>query len=258
MKFDETIYYTDELNDEFSGIVREKTSLKEDFVYIHKNIFWRIGAFFVYRVFTFPFAYFYLKFKFHYKLVNKKVMKPYRKKGFFLYGNHTNVPADAFICNMVSFPKRNYVIVNSDNVAVKGTVNLMMMEGALPIPDSFKGMRNFIAAIEKRSVQKNCVTIFPEAHVWPYYTKIRPFKSTSFRYPVQFNDVTFCFTTTYQKRKHGKKPKIVVYVDGPFFVNNDLPNNDRKEDLRNRVYETMCERSKNSNCEFIKYVRKEN
>jgi hypothetical protein len=251
------IYYQDELNDEFSGIKRVKPNIDDKFIYIHKNPCWKFLGFIVYRIFLTPFAYFYLKFKFHAKFVNKKVLKPFKRKGYFIYGNHTNIPADAFIPNMLSFPQNCYVVVNSENVAVKGTRNIMMMLGALPIPDNFNGMKNFINAIEKRSVQKSMIMIYPEAHVWPYYTKIRPFKATSFRYPVQFSDPSFCFTTTYQKRKHSKKPKMVIYVDGPFYADNSIDEFKRKEDLRNQIYSKMVERSANSNCEYVKYIKKE-
>jgi len=251
------IYYQDELNDEFSGIKREKGNIDEKFVYIHQNFFWKFLGFIVYRIFLTPFAFVYLKFKFHAKFVNKRVLRQFKRKGYFVYGNHTNIPADAFIPNVLSFPQNCYVVVNSENVTVKGTKNIMMMLGALPIPDNFSGMKNFINAIEKRSVQKSMIMIYPEAHVWPYYTKIRPFKSTSFRYPVQFSDPSFCFTTTYQKRKHSRKPMMVIYVDGPFYADNSIDEFKRKEDLKNRIYSKMVERSLNSNCEYVKYIKKE-
>ena len=69
---------------------------------------------------------------------------------------------------------------------------------------------------------KKCVVIYPEAHVWKYYTKIRPYPSTSFKFPVHCNVPAFCMTTTYYKRKLGKKPGIVVYIDGPFMLDNNL------------------------------------
>ena len=256
MKKEKVIYYNDELNDEFSGVKEKDFKLNDDYQYIHKNVLWKIGEFFFYRVIMTPVAFFYLKFKFHFKVINKKVLKGFKKHGIFLYGNHTNVPADAYIPNMVVFPQKCYVIVNSQNVAIKGTRTFMSMVGALPIPDSFKGMRSFIEAVEKRSVQGNAICVYPEAHIWPYYTKIRPFKSASFRYPIQFGDPSFAFTTTYQKRKHSKKPKIVVYVDGPFYGDLNLSEKERKEDLRNRIYNAMVERSKNSNIEVVKYVKK--
>lgn len=256
MKKLETIYYSDELNDEFSGFKVKDFKLSENYKYIHKNFLWNFCAFILYRLIMTPIAYLYLKFKFNYKIVNKKVLKKYKNSGYFLYGNHTNIPADAYIPNMISFPKKSYVVVNSQNFSNKGTKTFMAMVGGIPIPDSFKGFRNFIEAIEKRSVTNNAIVIYPEAHVWPYYTKIRPFPSTSFRYPIEFKDPVFSFTTTYQKRKFLKTPQIVVYVDGPFYGDSSLPLNKQKDDLRNRVYETMVKRSQNSNVEVIKYIKK--
>ena len=100
--------------------------------------------------------------------------------------------------------------------------------------------------------------IYPEAHIWPYYTKIRPFTDMSFRYPVQFDLPVFCFTDTYQKRRFGSKPKIVTYVDGPFYADKSLSSKEQRKELRDKVYNTMVERAKKSNVEMIHYERKEN
>lgn len=254
---EKVIYYHDELNDEFSGIKRNKAILKENFKYIHDGIFYKIGEFFVYWIVMKPIAFIYMKLKYHLKIENKKILKSYKKKGYFMFGNHTNIPGDAYIPNLLNYKKKVSVIVNSENLAVKGTKTFMKMVGALPIPDDFKLMRKFIDAVEKKSVNGNCIVIYPEAHVWPFYTKIRPFKSTSFRYPVQFDDPVFCFTTTYQKRKRGNKPNITVFIDGPFFTNNQLDIAKRKDDLRNKVYDSMVSRSKENTIEIIKYVKKE-
>ena len=80
----------------------------------------------------------------------------------------------------------------------------------------------------------------------------------SFKYPVELNKPVFCLTNTYQKYgKNGDKIRIVSYIDGPFYGNKQLGSlKEQKEDLRNRVYECMCERSGNSNIEIIKYVKK--
>lgn len=79
----------------------------------------------------------------------------------------------------------------------------------------------------------------------------------SFKYPVEQNVPVFSLTNTYVKDENKKdKVKIVSYIDGPFFVNKDLTKKEQQRDLRNRVYECMVERSKNSNIEYIKYVKK--
>lgn len=251
-----TIYYHDEQNDEFSGIKRQPKFIADDYRYINNNIFFRIGRFFVYRVVMTPVAFLYMKFKFHHKIVNKKILKPYRHHGYFMYANHTQVAGDAYIPNLVNFPKDCYEIVNSDNMAVKGTETFMKMLGALPLPSTLHGMNNFLAAVEKRSIQHNVIMIYPEAHLWPYYTGIRDFKGVSFKYPVRFGDPSFCFTNCYKKRRVGKKPRIVTYVDGPFYPNLELPENERHLDLRDRIYNTMKERAaKESTYVTIHYIK---
>ena len=106
-------------------------------------------------------------------------------------------------------------------------------------------------------MQRKCsITIYPEAHIWPYYTKIRPFKDVSFKYPVQLNAPAYCFTNTYQSYgKNNDKIKIVTYIDGPFYPNKELPPKQSQKELRDRIYNCMVERSKNSNIEHIKYIK---
>lgn len=98
------------------------------------------------------------------------------------------------------------------------------------------------------------IGIYPEAHIWPYYTKIRPFKSVSFKYPVTLDKPSFCITNTYQSYgKNNDKVKIVSYIDGPFFPNKELTLNQAKQELRDQIYNAMCKRSENCNIEVIKY-----
>lgn len=253
---EKVIYYSDELNDEFSGITRNTIEIDSDYKYIKKNIFWKIGEFFIYRIIMTPFAYLYCKIKFLHKFKNKKVLKQVKKTGYFVYANHTLTGADAFIPNVLNFPKKTFVIVNRDNVSVKGLKWFIEMNGGMPLPSTAGATKNFISALEKR-VKKNPIQIYPEAHIWPFYTKIRPFISTSFRYPVKFDKPVFCFTNTFHERKFGKKPKVITYVDGPFYADKNLSVKEQEQQLRNKVFETMCERAKLSTYEYVKYIKKE-
>lgn len=173
-----------------------------------------------------------------------------------MYGNHTQDIADAFIPNMLNFPKDNYVIVHPNNVSIPILGKITPSLGALPLPDDMSAYKNFMKAIEKRCSDKNCIVIYPEAHIWPYYTKIRKFSDASFAYPIKQKVPVFCFTNTYQKKKHGLL-KIVTYIDGPFFADNKLPLREQRADLCKRVYECMCERAKKSNHVQIQYLKKE-
>ncbi|HBF86565.1 MAG TPA: hypothetical protein DDW54_02680 [Clostridiales bacterium] len=256
MKKRRIIYYKDELNDEFADTQKKETKIGKDFKYIRKSLVWRFFAFIAYRVIMTPIAFIHCKVKFSLKVIGKEKLKPFRKKGVFIYGNHTLQAGDAFIPNVVTFPKKTYVVVKSANLSTRGTKTFITMNGAIPIPTEISAMRNFLGALEKRSVEGSAIMIYPEAHIWPYYTGIRPFKSVSFAYPVKFGDPAFCTTVTYRKRKRRETPKIVVYLDGPFYADKTLPTKEATEKLRNEIYEQMLKRAKSSDYEYIEY-RKE-
>ena len=252
------IYYTDEQNDEFSTAVIEPIPIDGRYVYVHTSLFKRFTHFFWYRVVAMPLAYLYIKLAFHHKIVNAAVLRPYRKHGFFLYGNHTQDIGDAVIPNMIQKRQDKYIIVHPNNVSIPVIGKITPSLGALPLPGDKASYRRFMAAIEQRIQEGKAVVIYPEAHIWPYYTKIRSFPDTSFQYPIKYGAPVFSFTNTYQKRRFSDKPRIVTYVDGPFFPDPACPPRAQRADLRDRVYACMCRRAERSDCERIQYIKKEN
>lgn len=251
------IYYEDELNDEFSKSSIEPRIIDENYKYVHKNPLWNLCSFVLQNILSVPIKILYAKIKFRIKYIGKEKIKPYRNEGYFIYGNHTQPFADTFIPSIPMYPKRNFLIVNPVNISLKGTGTLVEMLGAMPIPSNKSAMKNFLEAIKQKMNKGYAITIYPEAHIWPYYTKIRPFKDVSFKYPIQLEKPAFCITNTYQSYgKNNKKIKIVSYIDGPFYPNKGLTLKEQQKELRNKIYNCMDERSKNSNIEHIKYIKK--
>lgn len=251
-----TVLFEDECRDEFSGVIRKEKQIDENYRYERSSILWKATSVFLYRVIMLPFAYCYSRIVFGLRIHGKKKLRPYQKQGYFLIGNHTQVPGDGFFQALVSFPKKSYVIVNSDNVALKGTEQFMLMVGAMPLPTTLKGYKKFLKILGDRCQCGNSIVIYPEAHIWPYYTGIRNFPQTSFAYPVSFKKPIFTFTAVYQKRLFRQKPGIDIEVDGPFFAEEELAKKAAEKKLRDQVYETMVQRAKESNCEYIRYVKR--
>ena len=250
------IYYKDELNDEFSEAKIVPRKIDGKYKYFHKNPFWKISAF-LFNLIIIPVKFFYPKIKFRIKYIGKEKLKKFKNSGYFVYVNHTQEFCDTFIPSNPIFPKRNYIIVNPENVSLPVLGNSIQMLGAIPVPGNKEATKNFLNKIEKVIKDKHSITIYPEAHIWPYYTKIRPFKSVSFKYPIELDVPTFCMTNTYIRRGKTNKVNIVTYIDGPFFPDKNLTNKqEKKENLRNKVYEQMVKRSKNSNIEQVKYILK--
>ena len=250
-----TIYYTDPLHDDFANNGIQSRPLPEDYTYISSDPLRRSVDFLFYHCVAIPLVYVYQKVRFREKIVNRRALFPYLLSGFYLYGNHTRAAGDAFTPNMISFPRKAYIVTSSDAVAIPGVRQLVASLGGLPLPDTLAGMRKFRDALAKRS-RHGCICIYPEAHIWPYYTGIRPFPATAFRYPVEYNKPVFAFTVTYQKRKHQFFPKTVVYIDGPFFPDPALTTRENSAMLREKIYTTMLKRSERSNYERYHYVQR--
>lgn len=259
MKEKKIIYYSDELNDEFSSAKITPRVIDENYKYKIGKI-WDFFSYIIQNIISMPIKVGYAKIKFRIKYVGKEKLKQCKNSGYFVYVNHTQAFADTFIPSIAIFPKRNFLIVNPENISVKPFGWLVELLGAIPVPGNKTAMKNFLQIVEYRINKNQSITIYPEAHIWPYYTKIRPFKSVSFKYPVEMKKPVFCITNTYQKRgKNGDKVKIVSYIDGPFYPEEGLGTaREQKEDLRNRIYDRMVDRSKNSNIDIIEYRKKEN
>ena len=84
-----------------------------------------------------------------------------------MYANHTQVFADTFLTSNVIYPKRNYLIVNPENVSMKFLGDFVQMFGAIPIPTGRDGMKNFLTAIKYHIQKGHSITIYPDAHIWP-------------------------------------------------------------------------------------------
>jgi 1-acyl-sn-glycerol-3-phosphate acyltransferase len=251
------IFYTDERNDEFSRAQITPRTVDASYVYDHDSVWKRFTHFFWYRIVATPIAFLYTKLVFGHRVVNHDLLRTYAGKGCFLYGNHTQDIADAFIPNLLRISTETSVIVHPNNVSMPILGRITPSLGALPLPDDMGAYRHFLEAIERRIRAGNQIVIYPEAHIWPYYTEIRSFSDDSFLYPVKYGVAAFCFTNVYRRRRWGRRPRIVTYIDGPFYPREDLPMRERRRDLRDRVYACMCERAKMSDVRWIQYIKKE-
>lgn len=248
-------YYKNELTDDFAGTDIKRKPLSENHKYFTKNPVWHFFAFLFYRIIATPIGSLFNFLAYRMRIVGKGKLRKYSKEGYFLYGNHTLIPGDALTPTMVAFPKKAHIIVNPDATSVPVIEKVVEMMGAVPIPDDIKNMRAFCKAMDEYAKRNKVVVIYPEAHIWPYYTKIRPFSDISFKYPAKTNKPVFCFTTVYKKGKLLPILTTTVYVDGPFLPSPELSLKENQKKLREEVFAAMTERSKLSTFEKNEYVK---
>lgn len=249
MKEKKIRYYTS-FTDDFEESANQSYILPEDYKWVRTDIGSKIASALIYAL-AVIFSSVYCKFFLHMKVGDRSVLKGI-KGGFFIYGNHTQPVGDVFIPALCVFPKRIYTVVSTANYGIPVIGKILPFLGALPVVNSLHGIKELNKAIGYRIERGNPIVIYPEAHVWEYYTDIRPFPDTSFKFPVKFDKPAFAMTVTYKKSKLFKRPIMEVFLDGPFYGKGATAK-ERAENLRNEIFSVMKSRSQNSNAVYIEY-----
>lgn len=256
---DRIIYYSSYTDDVVESS-NQNYKLNPDYQWINNNIFHRIGSHIIYGI-AIAAGFVGCKLFWGISYKNRKALKECQDRGYFVYANHTQPVGDVVIPALGCIGKRLYVIVSQANYGIPVIGKLLSMLGALPVPDSISEYKKFTKAYKKRISEGHPVVIYPEAHVWPYYTDIRPFEKTSFRFPAELKVPVYVMTTTYTKRfifgRSLKRPKINVYVDGPFYPDEELSIKDNQQMFHDKVYETMSRFGEKSDYEYVHYECRE-
>lgn len=248
------IYYYEDFDSDVVTSKNQDFELKKNYKWVHKNIFYKICSYLLYYVFLIV-SFIYVKLILQVKIVNKDILR--NKKNYFLFINHTQEVGDAFIPALITLPKRPYFIVNKANLGIPFLGKILPMLGAIVIPYDIHDFKYFKEAINYYG-KNHPIVVYPEGHVWPYYTKIRPFKRGAFQLALDTNSDIYSATVTYQKRKFLKKPRIVIYIDNGYFVNNELSKKEKINDIIDQVSNKMKDKSNKSNIEFVTYKKKDN
>jgi 1-acyl-sn-glycerol-3-phosphate acyltransferase len=154
--------------------------------------------------------------------------------------------------------KRGYILANQDATSIKGVRWLVQMMGCMPVPETLEENAAFKEAIAYRIKQKAGIVIYPERHIWPYYTHIRPFPDDSFVYPAELLAPVVAIAVTYRQRWLFKKcsPRMTMHISKPFYPDPKLSLADRKKQLRDDVYAFLLRHaSEDENVEWIRYVK---
>ena len=261
-KSERVFYYTSEEDDPIKTDEQEKKQevrLPEGYQFIPKNIFVRMYSAVLFRVFWI-FGQWYERHYWQAKFFGREKLKQARGRGYVIYANHTNPFHDVF-GPAVAADRRIFTIISPVNLKIPGIGKLLPYIGGLPLGKTIEEKKAFNAAVDKRLKQKKVLVVYPEAHVWPYATKIRHFPAgdRSFKYATRNNLPIYTMTTTYHKRtdkRHGDLPRMDVYIDGPFWPDLNAGDDIARADLAKKAYDSMVKYSKKSTYEYFVYRKK--
>lgn len=238
--------------DDVVELKKNEKDLPDDYVFVREEKSWKRTAAVIYPIFRLAGSV-YVRAHLRAKVRGAEKIRK-EQSGAFLYANHTQPVGDVFLPAMIAGKKHIYTVANPVNLDVPVLGHFLPMLGIIPIPGKISHMKNFLRAIQTRLSQGAVVVVYPEAHVWPYYTKIRPFSDSSFRFPVENHAPVYVLTNTYQKCRFGPWPKMTSFVDGPFLPDETLSKKERREKLCREVYDCMVDRSRASDYEYIRYI----
>ena len=258
-KEERVFYYASEEDDPIKTDEQEKkveVRLPEGYEFIPKNPFVKLYSAVLFRIFKL-FGQYYERGYWQAKFYGREKLKKARGKGYVIYANHTNPFHDVFGPALAA-DRRIFTIISPVNLKIPGIGKVLPYIGGLPLGKTTEEKKAFNEAADERLKQKKVLVIYPEAHVWPYATKVRKFPAgdRSFKYAVRNNLPIFTMTTTYHKRKDKKRgdlPRMDVYIDGPFWPDAALSEDENRAKLAKEAYDSMVKYSKKSSYEYFQY-----
>lgn len=224
---------------------------------MHVGPVWKTASFILYYLIARPLVCLFLKIVFHQRTVMSADAKKAGLSGAYIYANHTNALLDAFAPNILRGFGRSYIIAGPDVMSIPGLNNIVEMLGVIPLGSTLRQKKEMLGCVRARIGAGASVAIYPEAHIWPYYTGIRPFTPDAFVYPASDGAPVFAMTNCYQRRAVGGFPSVTTYLDGPFYADMALPRVRRREELRTRCHDAMTLRAgEHSTYEYVRYVKR--
>ncbi len=254
-----TLYYEDELKDDFASTKIERKPLPKDFKFHHENVFYRFFSACLYYIVAVPVIWIVLRLFVGARIVGKKKWKRARLSGkpVFVYGNHTSAFDALYVPLLLALPKRTRIISSIEAVSNPLIRGLEVFLAALPLPDTAEHRPAFVKAVEYHASHGDAFLIFPEAHIWPYSTRIRPFGEQAYVYPASLGAPVVSVCTTFERRKvlSFLPPRPVIHVSEVQYPDMDLPISERSKLLRDESYRYMVEvASSLENVEYYRYL----
>lgn len=249
-KMGQTVYYSDPAED-IVETPQQNFQLPANYQWATSALQTKIRHLFQFLIQLF--ARFYCRWILHIHYVNRQLLKNH-PQGCYLYANHTQQTGDVFSPFCVT--NHPAIIISPANLGIPVVGRLLPAGGALPIPSGLHQLKQLNEAVYQRVDGGETAVIYPESHLWPYATKIRPLNQSSFHYPAHHPAPVYTMTTTYQKSKWHRHPNVTVYLDGPFQPDTKLSTKARQKKLQQQVSAQLQLRSQSSTYQYVIYKRR--
>ena len=253
-------YYSDERRDDFNEVGLKRVPVPENYKYKRTNPINNFFSAILYHGIAKPVLGLFCVCH-GIRIKGRKNLRELNGQGAYIYSNHVSISdVFKFQSQVFFFGRRVNILGYSDTLSMPIVRNMARALGFLPLPlkGDIKNMTAMSDAMDFYIKKRQYVLIYPEAHIWPYYTKVRSFSNGSFNYAAKSNAPVVPVVTTWRKPLIGKTPRQTVYILEPIFPLENASFNDNKEYLHKECLKAMQEFAENTpQYEYIKYIKKE-
>lgn len=251
----QTFYYSDESTDDFQNTKTVyNVTVDSSYKYTRSPLFYFFSGLFYYLLIM-PILLIYTYIFKGTRVHGRKNLKAVKKGGYFMYANHTNID-DSFLGAVnIAAPKRTYIIGNKDAISIPVADVIVKWLGCLPVPDTAMGLKNLSGEITRLISKKKAIMIFPEAHIWHYYTGIRPFPVTGFKFAAKCDAPAVPVAVKYRKRLFGR-PAMDVYIGEAVYPDANLSVRENAEAMRDKVFSFIeAKVGESDNYSYVRYQK---
>ena len=223
-----------------------KFEITDDFDYVNDNFLFNIFSNLLYII-AYPLLIIINKFFFGFKIEGKENLEDV-DTGKVTVSNHVH-PMDCTMVGLANAPQKTFFTSLETNFKIPVVRKIIKLLNAIPIPQNIQYTRDFMNSIDELLKDNKTIHFYPEGSLWPYHDKIRHFKNGAFDFAVRNNVPVVPMVFKFNKSKKinnliKTRTTITLVIQKPIYPNKLLAKKDAIIDLKERVYNSMCDELK--------------
>ena len=219
-----------------------KFEIDEDFNFVNDNFLFNIFSNLLYII-AYPILFLITKLFFGLKIEGKENLENITT-GKVTVSNHVH-PLDCTMVGLANIPNKTFYTSLETNFKIPIVRKIIKLLNTVPIPQNIKYTKAFMDSIDELLRNNKTVHFYPEGSLWPHYDKIRNFKNGAFDFAVRNNVPVVPMVIKFNKPKKisnliKTRATITLVVQNPIYPNRLLGRKEAIIDLKERVYNSMC------------------
>ena len=218
-------------------------NIDEKYQYIKEGKVFSFFSNFLYYGIAFPVLKILNKIIYDLKIEGKENIKNL-KTGAISVSNHVLI-LDCTMIGLAFGLKKIYFTTREGSFKIPFVRKLIKLLRAIPIPNKMSNKESFVKQLDEALQKGKIIHFYPEKALWPYYEKIRNFKSGAFDFAIRNNVPVIPIVITFRNPKgirkiFKKKKDVTVKILKPITYQDNYENKKECiEELKKQVHKIM-------------------